>query len=452
MIKIISSKTEVEKSLRIRRLVFPLKVSRNVWLTDNKLILEYPLKFHELNNIGDAVVFSLLPIAFREASDIELPANLLIEKGTQERIDKICNLWNRWYLCNRRVKIFSKSVEPLEFDGKKRFGAQLFSGGVDALTTFKRNRDRIKYLVLYQGAPDIPASRPNHFKKVKKYIQEFADEQKKELITISTNVNYLSAASWMLLAQSCAMIGPLLAFSKYINKIYIASSNPSAYANRLALGSHPDLDPLVRTEKVESIHDGAELKRIEKTALLATEQILLRRLRVCNNIGFFDRNAGNHIDRYNCGKCEKCYRTATALTILGISHEQVPFPKETMSTPNILNFLKTSQFGWGDKLEWSENLELLESFPRDFTGKERLRSMLHKILGSYYEDYKRGFPCGMPKRGVSKWRNLERNLGLRLDSLQWLKKLLRSVRGKPYREFVKMYEHLTKSPKRVAND
>ena len=100
MIKVVRTDIEDINHLQVRRLSFPLKVSRNVWLTDDKLVLEYPLKFRELNNIGEAVAFSLLPIAFREASNIELPANLAIEKGTQERIDKICALWNKWFSCN----------------------------------------------------------------------------------------------------------------------------------------------------------------------------------------------------------------------------------------------------------------------------------------------------------------------------------------------------------------
>jgi hypothetical protein len=43
----------------MKSLMFPLKASRNIWLSADKLVWEYPLKFKQLCNLGEAAVFSL---------------------------------------------------------------------------------------------------------------------------------------------------------------------------------------------------------------------------------------------------------------------------------------------------------------------------------------------------------------------------------------------------------
>jgi len=425
MIRIIRMNIENNAKTQMKRLTFVLKTSRNIWLAENQLVLKYPERFSELENIGEAVVFSLLPIAYREDSDIELPANLPIEKGTQDRIDKICALWNSWFSCNRRVKIFADTTLPSFYYDKERFNAQLFSGGVDSLATFKRQRDKIRYLVLYNGA-DVPVSRPERFREVNNYMGKFAQEQNKELITLSTNVHYLGVASWEHMAHCCAMVGPLLALSHYINRIYIGATFSGAY--RIPWGSRPDLDPLVRIESIETIHDGFELKRSEKIALLATDPVLLKRLRVCGS---------NITDSYNCGKCEKCYRTTTILALLGISPGETHFPKEAFSLHNISQFLKMGNLEKEAnflKFLWSQNLEFLELSSTNVEKGEELKSTLRTILGNFYEEYKKGFPK-LPREYISKWRKLERQVGLPMDSLKW-------VRGSSYKKFLKNIEKL----------
>jgi hypothetical protein len=449
MIKVKRINIEEFDQLQLRRLSFPLKISRNIWLSDDKLVLEYPLKFQKLVNIGEAVSFSLLPIAYTESSHIELPPELSIEKGTQERIDKICALWNKWFSCNRKVKVFTNAIEPMAANGKERFGAQLFSGGIDSLATFKRRYSQIKYLVFYKGA-DIPVSRERRFKEVKSYIQDFANEQDKKLVIISTNARYLGAASWEFMALSCTTVGPLLTLSNYINRVYVAATHSGEWAREVRLGSHPDLDPLVNIDRVEIIHDGFELKRIQKLMLITEEPELLQNLRVCQDVDYFDANMHNG-SRYNCGKCEKCCYTAMALALLKVTPKQAPFSKESLTLRHIIKFLQKNDYKEklnrqeGLKIEWAECLELLESTQSYLDGKKELRVVLTEALGKFYDDYKNGFPNGTCIQYIGKWRKLEKALGLKPDSLQWVKKILRSFRGKAYKKFAQHEGLLTKT-------
>ncbi|UCC95042.1 MAG: hypothetical protein JSW40_09600 [Candidatus Omnitrophota bacterium] len=416
MIRVTQMKIEPNEEPETRRFTFPLRVSRNIRLTDNKLVLEYPLKFNEINNIGEAVVFSLFPIAYQENSFIELPESLAIEQETQERIDKICELWNRWFLCNRRVKVIGETVETVKPECQERFGAQLFSGGVDSMATFRRQKAHIKYLIFYNGA-DIRLTRPQRFQEVKSYIEQFAQRYDKEIIAITTNIHYLHPVSWEHVSHSCAMLGPALALSNYVKKVFIASSFSGEHGKKMSWGSHPDLDPLIRSNHIETIHDGFGLKRTEKIVLLSEEPELLKHIRVCG---------ANINKKYNCGKCEKCYRTIMILSILSADSQNLPFPKESFSLGAIANFLSNNEFKEYTKLFWSENLEFLELVTKPLEGKDKLIRALKKMLGHFYFDYKNGFPKGLPKafEYASKWRKLEAYMRLKPESLLWIKKKL----------------------------
>jgi hypothetical protein len=68
-------------------------------------------------------------------------------------------------------------------------------------------------------------------------------------------------------------------------------------------GSHPFTDPLWSSDSVEVIHDGAEFCKIERVMAIAQSDVVLDTLRVCFR----------HLERYNCGRCEKCVLVALAL-------------------------------------------------------------------------------------------------------------------------------------------
>jgi len=70
-----------------------------------------------------------------------------------------------------------------------------------------------------------------------------------------------------------------------------------------------DLDPLWSSEGLEYIHDGVETTRVEKAALVASNDSALNTLRVCMAVPEGE---------INCGKCEKCVRTMICLRAVGV--------------------------------------------------------------------------------------------------------------------------------------
>jgi hypothetical protein len=105
-------------------------------------------------------------------------------------------------------------------------------------------------------------------------------------------------------------------------KAYVASSySPD---NLGPWGSHPLLDPFYSSGHMTIDHDGLQMSRFEKTALVSGWPVALDNMLVCTNANYGGPN--------NCGQCEKCVRTMTALVALGKLSECGSFPERDVST------------------------------------------------------------------------------------------------------------------------
>ena len=90
------------------------------------------------------------------------------------------------------------------------------------------------------------------------------------------------------------------------------------------------LDPLWSTEAVEIVHDGCGQTRVEKIKYISQNETVMKNLRYCWE---------NRDVEYNCGKCEKCLRTATCLEIAGV-RERTAQEKELVVKLHIKDYLK----------------------------------------------------------------------------------------------------------------
>lgn len=180
-----------------------------------------------------------------------------------------------------------------------------FSGGVDSLYALIKNRDSITHLVLVQGF-DIRMDQTELFSLAQAAARQVAAEFGKQLIVVRTNVRDISNryADWgMYHGAALAMVGHAL--SALLGKCIVAATY--TYADLQRRGSHPLLDPLWSSETMSFVHDGLEANRMQKLALIAGNEAALSTLRVC----------WSSEREYNCGHCEKCLRTMTALLALG---------------------------------------------------------------------------------------------------------------------------------------
>jgi hypothetical protein len=139
----------------------------------------------------------------------------------------------------------------------------------------------------------------------------FVEGAGKTLIPVATN--YFSfgyrynLSRTLTQGNSLACIALILGFPL----VYVPAAY--SYSQLIPLGSHPLTDPLWSNGSVRIVHDGAEVRRVDKVVKIARNGDALANLRVC----FTDMNV-------NCGRCSKCLRTMIPLALLDVP--SAPFP------------------------------------------------------------------------------------------------------------------------------
>lgn len=182
------------------------------------------------------------------------------------------------------VEAATRPAAPLQ-EGAMSF----FSGGVDSMFTFLKQRAEITHAVYIQGfdfrVDDV--SFRTAFERNASFVRAFG----KDIIPVGTNFNafgYHHNLS-ILLSQGSALAS--IAHLVGLPRAYVSSAY--SYNHLIPNGSHPLTDPLWSTEAVEIVHEGAEVRRVDKVIRIAGDAAALDRLQVC----------ANEVAR-NCGRCE----------------------------------------------------------------------------------------------------------------------------------------------------
>jgi hypothetical protein len=213
------------------------------------------------------------------------------------------------------IKIESKEQRRSK-PQKRRRAAFCFTGGVDSLATLRTNRlnfhpDDAGYIrdgVLIFG---LEVERLESFQCVTDVLARLASEDGFTMVPVYTNVQDLDKnwTFWTDEFEAAVLASVGHALSERIETLMIGSSFDFAWLH--PHGSHPLLDPNYSSNDVRIRHDGTALSRLEKTHLIAEWPQALRALRVCNRTEMYQPEV------VNCGTCEKCLRTLTALLIAG---------------------------------------------------------------------------------------------------------------------------------------
>jgi hypothetical protein len=157
-------------------------------------------------------------------------------------------------------------------------------------------------------------------------------------------------------------------FSGTFNRFYIPSGHSAA--DLCPWGSHPLLDHYYSSAHLDIEHQGIEWLRLYKVALVAGWGIALHNIMVCE---------GENPDGYNCGACEKCLRTMTALLALGKLKECRSFALDDL-TASLLDTLVKYEMIYSD-YDASCYRELLE--PLTKLGRLDLVKSLQSALSHY---------------------------------------------------------------------
>jgi len=269
--------------------------------------------------VGDAVTAGLLlpAMAFGEELVIDAPVSARL----LERTPKIMDIYAAWAGTIQPVSIHATAqVREKHATGTGQF----FSGGVDSFYSLIKRRkdtrppedDRLSHLLFLDGF-DIPLGNPSQPKALEA-VRRVAEGSGLGLATIRTNLRSLAEPhiDWGLYHGAVLASAGLLVGNS-LHRCVIPSSQ--SYQFLTPWGSHPLLDPLWSTETLEFVHDGCEVTRHEKVAVVGDDALAQRELRVC-------LQSINGLDVFNCGRCRKCMWTMLALRLHGRLDGVVTFP------------------------------------------------------------------------------------------------------------------------------
>lgn len=240
--------------------------------------------------------------------------------------------------------------QPLKIEGpvmsevkqvKERGASMFMSGGMDSLAALRLNRlhyppghpgyvrDSFFLHGFDIGGVVERGMKYPVFERAMECISKITDEAGVSLIPVYTNIRHLcdERELWLNSFFGSVLAAVSHSFSKRINLVSIGSSYD--IPNLHPCGSHPLLDPEYSSLDLRVRHRDYHLSRIEKIKIVSGWDTAFQNFRVC---------LANVPDRLNCGNCEKCVRTMTELTALGLLSRTRAFIEEEITADKISQF------------------------------------------------------------------------------------------------------------------
>ena len=268
--------------------------------------------------------------------DAEICPNL------REGLDTVMGLMKEWT---------QGEYQPLNIEAKTRSvandlnhprGAGLFmSGGMDSLAALRINKKTypkqhpgsVKDCLLVHGfdiGGVVERGMKYHvFDRAQTALLAIAKDADVTLIPVYTNIRHLCDERdlWLDRFFGAVLAAVAHAFTSRLDLVYIASSYD--IPNLTPCGSHPILDPAYSSYDLRIIHRDLALSRLEKLRVVADWDVAFQHFRVC---------LANVPDRLNCGKCEKCIRTMTALVAIGALDKTEAFIENDVTPEQLAQF------------------------------------------------------------------------------------------------------------------
>ena len=259
-----------------------------------------------LPEYGDAFVAALLMPAMRLGEELEVDAP--VSARLLRSVRTVMEVYQAWWALGP-VRV-AAGPGPERGRGGPAVGL-FFTTGVDCFYSLLKDVGRrpepdhqpvtdLLYVNFEQRAgPD--------YDRLLDRVRHVADQTGTRMVVVDTNIRALSDAlvGWESY-HGAALAAVALALQGRLGRCLIAASDQ--YGHLPPLGSHPVLDHLWSTERLEIVHDGAEATRTDKVERqLGRSPLALEHVVVC-----WQGKPGQ-----NCGECEKCLRTMVAFELAG---------------------------------------------------------------------------------------------------------------------------------------
>ncbi len=229
--------------------------------------------------------------------------------------------------------------------------ASFMSGGVDALTTLRLNRqdfptdhpasigDGIR--ITGYGIPKsgVSVDIETGLKEEAAFLAKLSVHENLTIIPVQTNFSLLWENDHVRFAKeggSAFLAAIAHAFSSRFSTVIISSGR---HVSELApVGNHPLLDPNYSSCALTVRHEGIRFTRFEKVGLLTDWELGLQCLQTCNfHRSFYPTGY------LNCGECDKCIHTMIELLLCGKLDHCPTFPTNEI-TPEMVQNMKMMHY------------------------------------------------------------------------------------------------------------
>lgn len=231
------------------------------------------------------------------------------------------------------MQIEAKTLSGSSVPNKQKRAGLFFSGGIDSLFSLRFNRNNfpiehpgaVKDCIFILGGDigglERHGSRIEYYNRLLDTFIPIAQDAGVNLIPIYTNARHLDDDGhfWLYEYHGSFLAAIAHVLTKRLTDVFIGSTYDIPHMH--ALGSHPLLDPNYGSADLRIRHDAVRFSRFDKTKAISEWEIGLQNIRACT---------GSEGD-FNCGKCEKCIRTMTALLALGVLDKTRAFNEDDVT-------------------------------------------------------------------------------------------------------------------------
>jgi hypothetical protein len=328
------------------------------------LYFEYPAEFAAF--VSDSpdpfAVAMLVPAMIRgEALEIIPP----ISPRLHFELPRVRDIFRAWHPDYTRSEIRT-TARSSDLPDRGCHAATCFSGGVDSFYTLLKYRSGYETLpsplthVLFMRGLEKPLDFLRGVEEAQALVQKIANAAGVRLIVGESNLRAYFDADWLHVYCGSGLAAAALSLGGGCSHVCIPSTY--SYRDPVPIGSTPLVDERFSTERVQIVHDGADLPRAEKLARILewNPDLVLQNLRVC---------VMNFGGAYNCCECHKCIRTMIPLRALGMLDRAVTFPNKSMAH-------------WPDIIRW-DSLPFVEenlAFAQAHNGDPALTNLLEQIV------------------------------------------------------------------------
>ena len=407
MSKLIIGKPKIKKHEQCYRLISTLKYDENKTY-DMWFEVEEEYGKYLCSENADAFIIALLPYFVKHECDVEIDGYLssrIYYQLTSYLIPLLCEAFNK-----KMVSIICK-VKDEEFN-PTGVGASI-SCGVDSFYTLLKHTNQkdssynITHLTYFNAGSHGQFGGDEArklFKKRLKRIKSFCEENLYALVTVDSNMNEFIMMNHEN-TNTFRTLACVLALQKLFNIYYFASCC-SFNGSHIAAIDTTYYDILnvqcLSNNNARFYCSGMEVNRQQKIEYISDKPITYKWLDVCVE------------DDCNCGKCEKCIRTMTALESIGkLQNYKDVFDIEEFNKNKFKYYIKIYKYN-RNKMKHEFYDEIIKSYKKHGHPLPKLAYLLsfYPEKNAIKYNIKKFVKMILPKKIVNKIQNYRMKKGI----------------------------------------